>query len=95
MDTVASRTPAARATQPDPAMPKRPGLGPHQQPPLPLIQMWEITSNFAASISPVTSMAPVHTKAQNPREATDFLRQLLASGACYQGLLPRLRPAIA
>jgi len=76
-------------------MPKRPGLGPHQQPPLPLIQMWEITSNFAASISPVTSMAPVHTKAQNPREATDFLRQLLASGACYQGLLPRLHPAIA
>ena len=27
--------------QPDPAMPQRPGLGAHQQPPLPLIQMRE------------------------------------------------------
>ena len=27
--------------QPDPAMPQRPGLGPEQQPPLPLIQMRE------------------------------------------------------
>ena len=39
-DTVASRTPAARATSRIPPCPA-PGFGPHQQPPLPLIQMRE------------------------------------------------------
>jgi hypothetical protein len=38
-DTVASRTPAARATSRIPPCPQRLGLSAHQQPPLPLIQM--------------------------------------------------------
>jgi hypothetical protein len=33
--------PGGARHQPDPAVPQRPGLSPHQQPPLPLIQMRE------------------------------------------------------
>ena len=48
-------------------MPQRPGLRAHQQPPLPLIQMGKIVSNFAASISLVTTMLPIpHQRARIP-----------------------------
>ena len=53
--------------QPDPAMPQRPGLSPHQQPPLPLIQMREDHPKLAASISLVTVMVPIpHQRAPIP-----------------------------
>ena len=53
-------------------MPERPGLGTHQQPPLPLIQMRQDRPNFAASISPVTAMVLISRQSAGSQEATGY-----------------------
>ena len=61
--------PGGPGHQPDPAMPQRPGLGPHQQPPLPLIQMREDHRELRRQHLPgFLHSRPYHTSMPEPRK---------------------------